>query len=143
VHLYLNLPHARLKHVNTIIASYVAIRRIPSLSLTRAALLAQLETSCNVHCRAGLGCIILPLDFVFSCAEIVLFFFSSEKKRKIIFQHWKLRARQFFEEEKKNSQWSGSLNGTKAEIWQPVSWVNVTKFEGKASLAINSCQFKI
>jgi hypothetical protein len=37
----------------------------------------------------------------FRALKLFFFFFSSEKKRKIIFQHWKLRARQFFEEEKK------------------------------------------
>ena len=34
--------------------------------------------------------------------------------------------------EKKLSQWSGSSKGTKAEIWQPISWVKATKFEGKS-----------
>ena len=77
------LPSRSLGHspiLSTIIAPVAWLHGgIRCLWLTRAALLALLGTSHNVHCRAALGCIILLATVLLDSVALKLFFLCNEK----------------------------------------------------------------
>ena len=129
------LPSRSLGHspiLSTIIAPVAWLHGgIRCLWLTRAALLALLGTSHNVHCRGALGCIILLATVLLDSVALKLFYhLFNEKTYSNIWNcvHGELKRKTLG-----ISRWRDSLKATKAENLAAHFGENVTKFQGKAS----------